>query len=990
MKIFKSKKSAFVLKATAAALVLIMAGTSPAMALSEAYINSREIGNSTTYYNGTGQTTVGAAQVNYVEYTPNADISPMVVYGSKLYGKSTITAVANYVEGLGKEVIAAINGDFFDMKNGLPIGIVIKDGELISSNLGYYAVGFKADGSAVMGKPVTTMTINGASGKVTVDCFNKVRSLSSIFLLDTNFSKETRLTSAGTNIVLERLTDDPVTVNVDIVKTSSSTPIAENQMVLTVSDSGPVGRLPDFKIGEQVTLTTSTTGGSWNDVLYALGGKALLQNGTIDTGDSPGGSNARSAVGIKADGTVVMYEVDKNNPYSLGMTPYQLAQEMQALGCVNAINLDGGGSSAMAIQLPGNADSTVVNTPSGGSLRPCANYIVLVNNTRSVGNAVNLHVYPANYYVLKGGSVNLALKATDKNYYPVDLPSSVSYTVDNKMGTVTNSVFTAGTTAGTATINVSGGNATGSQKLFILESIDSIIVKSGTSAISSLSLSAGEKVDLNASGSYKNMAVAAGDKSFSWQVKGNVGTITAEGVFTASGIAGTGSVVVSYGGITKEIPVTVSLGTALGDAVINDFESKVGFTATPNAALSLVSTNSLVHNGYKALQIVYDFTSSDYTSLDYTSTSIGNASYVSAWFLDDGAATKIYANFTNTVGAQMSVQLTAKATASGYKQISGAIPSGAVYFTGLALEKGSATNGKIYLDRLYLTTGGEADTEAPSIKFTSVPANVAAKTKAQLTVNITDKQGASSLPASNIKVWVDGVSTSFTANALTGNISFYTPTLSAGIHHITVEATDTAGNLARKSVNISVNGSASSQFTDTANHWAASYIDFMAAKSVIKGETDASGSLIFAPSRNLSRMEFAVIMARYLGLDTEAEVKLPYSDAVDIPAWALGAVKAVYKAGIMQGSTVNGKTLFNPKASIVRSEVMTVIGRSLAKGYTITQHNFTDSAKIPAWAAEHINTLVSMGIVGGYSDGSIAPQKNITRAEIAKILYGLY
>ena len=52
MKIFKSKKSAFVLKATAAALVLIMAGTSPAMALSEAYINSREIGNSTTYYNG--------------------------------------------------------------------------------------------------------------------------------------------------------------------------------------------------------------------------------------------------------------------------------------------------------------------------------------------------------------------------------------------------------------------------------------------------------------------------------------------------------------------------------------------------------------------------------------------------------------------------------------------------------------------------------------------------------------------------------------------------------------------------------------------------------------------------------------------------------------------------------------------------------------------------------------------------------------------------
>lgn len=51
-----------------------MAGTSPAMALSDAYINSRTIGNSTTYYSGTGQTSTGSAEVNYVEYTPEMRI----------------------------------------------------------------------------------------------------------------------------------------------------------------------------------------------------------------------------------------------------------------------------------------------------------------------------------------------------------------------------------------------------------------------------------------------------------------------------------------------------------------------------------------------------------------------------------------------------------------------------------------------------------------------------------------------------------------------------------------------------------------------------------------------------------------------------------------------------------------------------------------------------------------------------------------------------
>ena len=90
----------------------------------------------------------------------------------------------------------------------------------------------------------------------------------------------------------------------------------------------------------------------------------------------------------------------------------------------------------------------------------------------------------------------------------------------------------------------------------------------------------------------------------------------------------------------------------------------------------------------------------------------------------------------------------------------------------------------------------------------------------------------------------------------------------------------------------------------------------------------------------------------------------------------------------MTGNEVGGKLYFYPNQSITRQEVMTVISKSLQGGYYSQNHSFKDA--VPAWSAPHINKLVSMGIVSGYADGTILPKKNITRAEIAKIVSGLY
>jgi hypothetical protein len=158
----------------------------------------------------------------------------------------------------------------------------------------------------------------------------------------------------------------------------------------------------------------------------------------------------------------------------------------------------------------------------------------------------------------------------------------------------------------------------------------------------------------------------------------------------------------------------------------------------------------------------------------------------------------------------------------------------------------------------------------------------------------------------------------------------------------------------------------------------------------MQGETTKTGEQIFAPNRNLNRAEFAVIAARYLGLDTSQAISLPYADRADIPLWALGAIRAVYAEGIMTGEDVKGDTYFYPRNNISRQEAMAVISRILTDKYAAQTQSFTDGEQISAWALTHVERLVTLGFVGGYDDGTIRPLENITRAEIAKILFNLY
>lgn len=144
----------------------------------------------------------------------------------------------------------------------------------------------------------------------------------------------------------------------------------------------------------QIGLALRSAGASMTiDVRNAVGGRPILLVDSmvvrdVDTEGNDGfrALNPRTAVGIDRSGRRLWLAVidGRQQGYSMGMTLRQTAELLQAVGATKALNLDGGGSSAMVIRHPGKDTLRVVNRPSdAGGERPVANALA-VNATCAV------------------------------------------------------------------------------------------------------------------------------------------------------------------------------------------------------------------------------------------------------------------------------------------------------------------------------------------------------------------------------------------------------------------------------------------------------------------------------------------------------------------------------------------------------------------------------------------------------------------------------
>ena len=262
-----------------------------------------------------------------------------------------------------------------------------------------------------------------------------------------------------------------------------------------------------------------------DNVKEAVGGAAVIvsEGQVVNAGDRT--KNPRTCIGIKEDNTVVIYMVDgRQAPLSIGMDYEELAQTMIDLGCVYALNLDGGGSSTFATQRAGDvvpagdtkAGLTMRCSPSDGYERTVSSSLFVVSNAQSDGKFSKAIISPNNEIYTPGSEIKFTAQGTDKSGAVVDLPDGLTWKVNNtELGTIDdNGTFKAAAgKTGAVTVYLMDGTKEVGRTTVELRWPDKLAFTN-----SSVSLDFGETSDLSFVPTYQGREVHYKDGDFEWSI----------------------------------------------------------------------------------------------------------------------------------------------------------------------------------------------------------------------------------------------------------------------------------------------------------------------------------------------------------------------------------------------------------------------------------------------------------------------------------------
>lgn len=116
--------------------------------------------------------------------------------------------------------------------------------------------------------------------------------------------------------------------------------------------------------------------------------------------------------------------------------------------------------------------------------------------------------------------------------------------------------------------------------------------------------------------------------------------------------------------------------------------------------------------------------------------------------------------------------------------------------------------------------------------------------------------------------------------------------------------------------------------------------------------------------------------------DEPQETELPFVD-VDDSDWFYDAVYYAYTNGLMDGVST---TQFAPNSNLTRGMVVTILYRLEGEPRVTGSSGFSDVAS-GAWYADPVTWAAANGIVNGVSDTEFAPNTDITREQLAAILF---
>ena len=343
---------------------------------------------------GTTQTTLrveGAYNLN-VFYTvtdlthPNVEMRVAPANRNSLAGGAAVSKMAQNNTTDEVQYFAGVNADFFG--NSKPIGSTVIDNEIwYANNNGWTGWAIDADKKTLVGNSTFSGTVTSSAGSShALTTINNARYEDNLIIYSPKYGSTTGTNDYGYEVIITptegslRFGSMQMTV-AEAPHTKGSTSIPAGSYVLSghgtaatfvasLSQGETITINSQMKLGDNTIIPTQMAGGQ---PMILSGGQVLSTETALDHLTA---LNPRTAVGYDATGTkLVLLVVDGRTTASQGCVSKVLADIMREVGCSEAMNFDGGGSSALYTKVLG-----VRNNPSDGKERAVTNGVFAVSN----------------------------------------------------------------------------------------------------------------------------------------------------------------------------------------------------------------------------------------------------------------------------------------------------------------------------------------------------------------------------------------------------------------------------------------------------------------------------------------------------------------------------------------------------------------------------------------------------------------------------------
>lgn len=385
----------------------------------------------------------GNAEANVIKVdlnNPNAKINT-VAGGGTYTNKATVSQMANRTNA-----VALVNGDFFTMQlEGAPQGPSVINGETKSSPAvlnDIWSFGIDSNDKAFIELTKFVGSVTASNGRsFPIDGLNKTKywyqpsmeysHQNKIQLYDSFWTAKTRGDKNGGEVLLN---ENNVVEQISYNKGLDMS-IPNGKKILQFSGSAIKFIQDNVKVGDKLGIKYNIEPNrNWK---MMIGGHAVLvDNGAVKpyTRDIKfiDGVRARTAVGISQDGkTVYVVTAEGRTKRSSGLTIAELAKFMQEIGVYKAMNLDGGGSTAMAVRNLGDLNRTRATNPErNGAERRVVNGLGVYNTSKNTGLIAD-GKFESDLDTIVGEQVNLKLKsAWDEFLNPIDIKTR-TYTISD-------------------------------------------------------------------------------------------------------------------------------------------------------------------------------------------------------------------------------------------------------------------------------------------------------------------------------------------------------------------------------------------------------------------------------------------------------------------------------------------------------------------------------------------------------------------------------